>query len=66
MDGESILDFGTHKGKKLKDVPMSWFTRMYDMNNKKMTGELLQYAVDTIGSIRYSEEKKKKGNGKSK
>jgi hypothetical protein len=56
MDDNSILtQKGDHKGKKLSEIPDSWFLFMYD--KCKLTGELKKYAIERIPMIRLMEEK---------
>lgn len=59
MDDNTILTFGSHKGKQLKDIPDSWFIFMYD--RKKLSRKLLEYAAGRIPQIQRLEEKKKAG-----
>ncbi len=56
MNENSIMPFGKHKGKPLKDVPHSWFVYMYDRN--KLSGALKQYAEENVPILRFVAEKK--------
>lgn len=60
MNDNTILTFGTHKGKALANIPDSWFIWMYD--NGKLSGELKKYAEDNIRVLQIqAEQQKKKG-----
>ena len=55
MNGESILPFGKHKGKSLKDVPNAWFEFMYFKG--RLSGQLKAYAEENVPIIRFTKEK---------
>lgn len=46
MDGNYVLPFGKFKGKKLSEIPDTWFIWMYD--HQKLSGQLKQYAEENI------------------
>lgn len=50
LDDNSIYTrAGSHKGKKLKDIPDGWFIWMYD--RRKLSPELMEYAEDRIAIL---------------
>lgn len=55
MNDESIMIFGKHKGKALRDVPHSWFVYMHDRG--KLTGQLKAYAEQAVPILRFVAEK---------
>lgn len=49
LDDDSIMTFGTHKGKKLKDIPASYLKYMYDMDY--FYGSMKNYVKDNYNII---------------
>lgn len=58
MDGNSIMPFGKHKGKKLSDVPSGYFIYLFD--RKQLKGELLKYAEENITQLKVMKENREK------
>jgi uncharacterized protein (DUF3820 family) len=49
-DDETIMPFGVHKGKKLKDVPDDYLLFLYQSTN--IYGELKDYIKDNLEAIK--------------
>ncbi len=58
---QTILSFGKHKNKPLKDVPDGWFIYMHDRG--KLSAELKAYAEQRVPVLRFQAEKKKSRRG---
>ena len=64
MTDDSIMPFGTHKGKKLEDVPAQYLLWLYD---QEIDGELKDYIEDNIevlhkqAKIKFNQSKFAKG-----
>ncbi len=58
LTDNSRMSFGKYKGKRLGDIPDSYFLFMYD--RKKLTAELKAYAEERVPILRYLAEKRKK------
>lgn len=59
MTSIKTMPFGKHKGKKLEDVPHSYWLYLYDRN--KLSGVLKEYVENTVPVLRTIKEIKKKG-----
>lgn len=57
VEHTSKMPFGKYINQPLENIPRSYWRWMYD--NKKLSGELLKYAVDNVPDIKLMEEKKK-------
>ena len=55
MFDNSIMPFGTYKGKMFKDVPDEYLLYLWNnQENKKLFGELKEYIKDNLDTIEYN------------
>lgn len=55
MDDNSIMPFGKHKGKILKDVPDEYLLYIYEEDIAK--GDLKEYIIDNLNAIKHNLKK---------
>lgn len=63
MTDDSLMPFGKHKGKPLRDVPDGYLLQLYDA--KKLSGQLKEYVENRIPVLRFQKEKKEANGGQA-
>lgn len=60
MDDNSIMLFGTKKGKKLGEITNGYLQKLFDTQKDKLPQDLKDYIEDRIPVLRFQKEKREK------
>ncbi len=64
LTDESIMPYGLHKGKQMKDIPQGWFIFHHDRGWLK--GDVKDYAEENVPILRFVKEKRDNATGQNK